>query len=470
MVNKEFIEGLFEKYKSSKEQEVKDLLKILEEKNEEEKVEKVITSFSSKIDLAEQLILSQDPNKQIDPIMPLYYDESGLWWKWHGGHKKWKIIDEIDLMNHITWSSPANTIISKERVEIIQALKQVARANRPEIAKKSIIQFGDEVIDIETGERGKASHQLFLTNPIPYKLGKCADTPTIDKIFAEWVGEDKVMLLKEIIAYSLIPDYPIHRIFCFIGSGMNGKSCFLNLLRKFIGSDNCCSTELDTLIASRFEVTRLHKKLVCQMGETNFSEIQKTSKLKSLSGGDLIGFEYKNKTPFEDKNYAKIIIATNNLPATTDKTIGFYRRWLIVDFPHQFSEKKNILSEIPEEEYNNLAYACIGILIELLKKREFTNEGTIEEKKEAYESRSNFLEKFIKEFVKYDINGYITKADFSKKFNSWCKENRHREMAEASIGKAMKKLDIETDRKFFDWLYDGKGGQLRCWMGINWKN
>jgi len=37
------------------------------------------------------------------------------------------------------------------------------------------------------------------------------------------------------------------------------KSKFLELLRKFIGEPNICSTELDTLLTSRFEVTRLHK-------------------------------------------------------------------------------------------------------------------------------------------------------------------------------------------------------------------
>ena len=34
------------------------------------------------------------------------------------------------------------------------------------------------------------------------------------------------------------------------------------------------------------------------MGETNFSEMNKTSILKKISGNDLIGFEYKNKKTF----------------------------------------------------------------------------------------------------------------------------------------------------------------------------
>src|SRR5690606_6339217 len=163
------------------------------------------------------------------------------------------------------------------------------------------------------------------------------------------------------------------------------------MLIKFICNENYYCTKFDNIIETKFEVTRLHKNIVYKMGETNFREISKTSILKKLSGGDLIGFEYKNKDPFEEKNYAKIIISTNNLPATTDKTIGFYRRWMIIDFPNQFSESKDILSEIPEEEYESLATKCFFILTDLLNDRKFTNEGSIEDRIEKYESKSNFL-------------------------------------------------------------------------------
>lgn len=206
------------------------------------------------------------------------------------------------------------------------------------------------------------------------------------------------------------------------------------------------------------------------MGETNFNEMNKTSMLKKLSGGDLIGFEYKGKTPFEDINYGKIIIATNNLPSTTDKTIGFYRRWLIIDFPNQFSEQKDILLDIPEEEYNALARKIVFILKDLLVEREFTNEGSIEDRMEKYESRSNFIEKFLETFTtSEDPNGYITSNDFYKKFIDWCKDNRFREVSEQLVGRTIKKLGIEQIRKYFDWMFDGKGGYARTWQGIKWK-
>ena len=204
------------------------------------------------------------------------------------------------------------------------------------------------------------------------------------------------------------------------------------------------------------------------MGETNFNEINKTSILKKLSGGDLIGFEYKNKDHFEDKNYAKIIIATNNLPTTTDKTVGFYRRWLIIDFPNQFSEQKNILDDIPDEEYKSLALKSSIILKDLLKKRKFHNEGSIEERMKRYEDHSNPLEKFCKENVVEDYECFIWKWEFEKNLNDWCKANRFREISNVAIGKKMKELHIEQAEKAAGGFNEGK--RWRAWVGIKWKD
>lgn len=421
---------------------------------------------------ASNIFTKEGQAEQFNKIQPLFYDRAGLWWLWNEEIKCWEIVDEIDILNMIREKTGEDTISSKNRNEILESLKQEGRKNIPLTIKPTWIQFRENIFDISTGEKFEATPKYFVTNPIPYKTHKdnYEQTPNLDKIFEEWVGKDYVQTLYEIIAYCLLPDYPIHRLFCFIGAGLNGKSKFLELLRKFIGKNNCCSTELDTLINSRFEITRLHKKLVCQMGETNFNEISKTSIIKKLTGDDLIGFEYKNKNPFEEKNYAKIIIATNNLPTTTDKTIGFYRRWLIIDFPNQFSEKKDILQDIPEEEYESLALKCVGILNDLLKKREFYKEGSVEQRMKRYEAKSDFLQKFLDDFTEQDPNSDITKADFYKKFAEWCRENRYRQMAENNLGKKMKDKEIEAGRRYVDWLFDGKGGQLYVWLGIKWKN
>ncbi len=422
--------------------------------------------------IPEEIFKPQTQVKFYNEEQPMYYDKNSLWWVWSKEEFKWEMSNEVDILNHIEEITGKDIISPNNRTLILNSLKQECRKTRPKDVKLNWIQFKDKIIDIKTGEEFDAAPEWFITNPIPFNLHKekFELTPVMDEIFEEWVGPNYVKTLYQIIAYSILPSYPIHRLFCFIGEGLNGKSKFLELLTKFVGQDNCATTELDTLLNSRFEVTRLHKKLVCMMGETNFNEMSKTSVLKKLTGGDLIGFEYKNKTPFSEKNYAKILISTNNLPTTTDKTIGFYRRWMIIDFPNQFSEEEDVLERIPEEEYESLALKCTGILHDLLKKRRFHKEGSVEDRMDKFEAKSDFLQKFLDDFLIEGINEYISKPEFRKRFLEWCKENRHREMAENTLSKKLKEKGISGGRKYVDWLYDGKGGQINVYLDIKWKN
>jgi P4 family phage/plasmid primase-like protien len=434
---------------------------IKKEERMVDNIKKVIDNWSSKENLAKQLYQEQ----------PYFYDSVRNWWLWNHDERFWLRKDETDILNMVNTVSLADTIKSKERVEILEAMKQEGRKRVPIPVKPTWIQFRDKIVDVDDGSILEASPKYFVTNPIPWSMHEdCEDTPNMDKIFDEWVGKDNVLLLYQILSFALLPDYPINRLFCFIGPGMNGKSKYLELLARFVGKNNITSTELDILLESRFEISRLHKKLVCVMGETNFAEMSKTSMLKKLTGGDLIGFEYKGKDPFDDKNYAKILISTNNLPTTTDKTIGFYRRWLIADFPNQFTEKKDILKDIPDEEYRCLARKSIKILKALLIDRTFHNEGSVEDRMKKFEDKSNPFDKFWKEFIEEDGSKFIWKFDFEKKFNQWCLDNRFRNFSEMSIGMKMKERGIETIRREADWFTDGQKKSLRAWVGITWKD
>ena len=402
---------------------------------------------------------------------PLYYDNAGLWWLWNKKELIWISVDEVDILNGISKGTGQDIITSKSRTEILNSLKQEGRLNKPKPVPPTWVQFKSKIYDVETGNSFDSTPEYFAVNRIPHEINHNLETPIIDKIFKEWVGEKYVQTLYEILAYCLIPDYPIHRLFCFIGSGSNGKSCFLRLIEKFVGTENICATELETLLRSRFEITKLHKKLVCLMGETNFSELSQTSIIKKLTGQDSIGFEYKNKNPFEDKNYAKIIIATNNLPSTNDKTEGFYRRWLIIDFNNKFEETKEILNDIPLEEYQSLASRSVILLNGLLKERKFSNEGSVEERMKRYEEKSNPFEKFWKENIIEDPNEKISLKQFKEKLDDWSKENKFRKMSDSTINQYMKERGIEKYKRTMEWVdvsYNQEKPRYWVWEGIKW--
>lgn len=479
----DFIENLFKKRGEQTPEKIEDAFKLIEEMVEKKEgiqsFGRLIESFTDKLNLADKFW----------DFSPFYYDKAGMWWVWKGSHapsepvgdliisKKadgndfYEMWDDIDILNSITYASSANTINSKEKNEVLQALKQVGRKHTPEEIKKTWIHFTDVVVDIETGDKFGASPDYFFVNPIPHKLGKSENTPKMDKLFEEWVGKEYVKTLYEIIAYCMYKDYPIERIFCLLGGGSNGKSCFLKLLRNFIGDQNIVSTDLDLLIHSRFETSKLRNKMVAMIGETNFEDLNNTSRIKRMtSGKDPIPIEYKNKGGMDYVNYAKLIMATNNLPPTTDKTIGFGRRWCIIDFPNQFRSEKEVLEDIPENEYENLGLKCITLLIELLKKRQFHEEGDIEQRMKNYEEKSNPFDKFWKEDIVDSPESHVWKHEFKDYLNDWLKEHRFRTMSDTTISKEMKKREIDTQRISANFMNDkGQNVRWRAWVGIKFK-
>jgi len=389
---------------------------------------------------ADALKSFEDYNKMAQEFskkQPILYDRNNMFWLWNGF--SWEMCDEIDLFNQLKQYFDKNFAHVSVRSQAINSLKDVGREawdNLKELPK-TWLQFKDKFVDYKTGEEIPVSPEYFAVNPISWNLGDSEETPVLDKLFIDWVGAEHKKKLFQIFAYSLLPDYPIQRSFILNGVGSNGKDTFLNVMRKFIGDKNCTASELDTLLYSR-------KKLVCTIGETNFAALKKTNVLKSLTGRGSFGFEFKNKTPFSALNYAKIIIATNRLPLTFDKSDGFYRRILIIDFPNRFSEKRDVLSEIPDAEFENLALKSIRILRELIAEGGFDDEGSITERMKRYEERSNPIKTFIQEHCEDDESFNMPFSLFYEQLN---KNVKGRALSRKHVSNAIKRLGFETEKK-----------------------
>jgi P4 family phage/plasmid primase-like protien len=380
---------------------------------------------------------------------PFYYDKNKIWWLWDDYKKRWEIVDEVDIMIRFDTFFNRDTEKSEEKSRILESLRKVGRKNKPKEIPNTWLQFKDKIVDIETGSEMEASPEFFVLNPIPWSLGNSEETPIIDKLFYEWVvkedfqDETYVDTLYQTVAFTLLPVYAIHRIICLIGDGCNGKTSFTRMLEKFIGKYNATSSDMKILIESRFETAKLYKKLLCVLGEIDIGILNRTSLLKRLTGDDKIGFEIKRKTPFDDYNYAKIFIATNNLPETIDKTGGFYRRWLIIDFPNVFEEGKDVVDDIPNYEYENLARKCVRILKGLLKKGKFLNEGDVKFRKKKYETRSSSINQFVEEYCVKDGESFIIFSEFYEKYKEFLVSRRLRIATKLELSKVLRDAGYE---------------------------
>ncbi len=370
---------------------------------------------------------------------PFYYDKSKIFWLWNLENKKWERSDEEDYLNSIQEVLGSETIDGKTKSELISGFKQIGRKHKPKNIEKSWIQFKDKIYDVRSGEEFEATPEYFITNPIPFNVGKNERTPTIDRLFIEWVGEKDKQSLYEFIAYCISLDKFMQRIFAYCGGGSNGKGTFIKLVEKFLGEENCVVSDIKSLSENRFETARIYRKLLCVMGEVAYDDLKNTNILKKLGGEDKLSFEFKGKDGFTDDNTATCVCLTNSLPTTPDKSMGFYRKWKIEDFPNQFKEMgKALIEGIPEVEFENLAKKSLRILKELYENPKFHNEGTFEEREVRYEERSNPVMRFVEERCEEIPGRIMILRDFTNLCNEYLKEKHLRILTAKQIGKIMR--------------------------------
>ena len=173
--------------------------------------------------------------------------------------------------------------------------------------------------------------------------------------------------------------------------------------------------------------------------------------------------EIKYKTPFDAINYAKLIIATNTLPPTTDKSYGFYRRWLIIDFPNQFEEGKDPVLGIPEREIPILCGKAVKLIPEMLERGNFTNEGNLEQRKAKYQMKSSSLHEFINEHCDRIVGEYITCRDFIDFYRKFCDANNFVMKSPQTVGKEMAENGFPSKQK------KTEGSNTRIYENLKWK-
>ena len=403
-------------------------------------------------------------------ITPILFDSGRVFWIWSTRRMCYTQIDETDVLNAVKSGTGDRLVFtSKAKSEILETIRLTGREawDRVEPVPESWIQFSDCVYDLKNNEMRDADFKHFFINPIPHKVGKSDECPIIDKLLEEWVGDEYKQFAYEIMAYCMYNGYPIHRVFIFFGGGRNGKGQFQNLIKNLVGRANMTATTLEKLADSRFEAYRLRGKKLALIGETNFNIMEKTSQIKALSGGDEISTEIKGGSHIDFENTAKIVIATNSVPETTDKTRGNFSRWIILNFPNEFDKGVPVIDSIPEEEYENLCKKCLTYLKPLLDKGAFDKEGSVEDRAKKYEETSNPVTKFISEMCVEGWNEKEVAFHFEEEYTKWCEAKRFRVPRKRALRKLLKEhLEFQDDY----WYVDGERKQWQSVLGVRLRN
>ncbi len=253
-----------------------------------------------------------------------------------------------------------------------------------------------------------------------------AITPNTVRIFKEWVGE-KWLLLFEIIGYTLYPKYPFNKAVMLVGSGSNGKSTFLRILKEILGRENITSISLKDITSNRFSASLLFGKLANIHGDLQKYAITDTGTFKLLTGEDYISADRKFRDRIEFQNYAKLIFSANELPEVNDMTEAFWRRWIIIEFHNKFEPIDNFFEDnFDEIELSKIISISLLAFRDVLRRNKFSFEETEADYKETWLRKSDSVYAFLAEkFEQKELfkHGKIEKQKLYTMYQQFCTEN-----------------------------------------------
>ena len=265
--------------------------------------------------------------------------------------------------------------------------------------------------------------------------------PRAYEIFLSWVKapEDneetadlKVGLLLQVIGYTMYPhDYPFHKAVLLVGEGSNGKTTFLGLIEKILGTWNVAHVNLRDLDprVNRFAAADLYGKLANISSEPVRGSFDPTL-FKMITGEDYVRIERKFRDAFDAKLYAKMIFAANTLPEVTEDTKGFWDRWIVILFPNMFPRtmsreefiEKNLVPEIQEIIISSLYAFYVA-----MKTGGFVSAG-LRDPKEEWLRRSNPVYSVLRDMIEdglivLDKSARAAKSDVYQLYVNMCRES-----------------------------------------------
>lgn len=307
----------------------------------------------------------------------------------------------------------------------------------------NIINFKNGLLHIDTMQLSEHSPDVYSTVQLPCNWNPSPPTcPVFDNFLATLSSDnpDMIRLLTEYIGYvvSNVPGYLTKKALFLYGPGNTGKSQYLALLEKLVGSDNYCSITLQAL-EMRFGTAALFGKRIAGAADMGSATIKELEKFKSITGGDIIDIEFKGKDKFNARYNGLFVFCCNELPHFNgDRGDHVYERMILCNCTNVVppEERDRHLLEKLYKEREAIIYKSVMLLKELLDRGgTFTEPQDVVENREAYKTENDTVRQFLVECTdlgKSDPNAPLhlqapltRTSEMYAYYVMWCKDNNN---------------------------------------------
>jgi putative DNA primase/helicase len=227
------------------------------------------------------------------------------------------------------------------------------------------------------------------------------------------------------------------------GHGKNGKSVFCDTVSAMMG-DYATETPAETLMIRRQEssnsndIARLVGARWVSANETEEGHRMAESKVKALTGGDVITARFLHREFFEFKPEFKLWLRTNHKPQIRGTDEGIWRRLRLVQFGVTIPEEERdpklgekLLGELP----GILAWAVQGCLA--WQREGLRAPAEVELATSKYRVTQDIIAGFLVDKVARNRFASTSVKDLYNAYVEWCDESGERPLTKRHFGERM---------------------------------
>lgn len=252
--------------------------------------------------------------------------------------------------------------------------------------------------------------------------------------------------VQEYIGYTLLADARYQRAQFWLGEGANGKGVLANIVQALHG--RIAAMALDQLAG--FHLSVLVGASLVYVDEVPRKPIDE-QRLKSMIAGERIAVDRKYRDPVSIHVRGKWLVLGNHLPAITDHSTGFWRRWDVVPFGVTIParERDPLLAQtiIREELAGVLNWALEGL--RRLQQRggfEVSLPPAMESVLHSVKAETNSVVAWLDDLgIVLQTTCDTPKERVFSSYRRWCSTNAMREVSVAQFWKRLKEQLKELD-------------------------
>lgn len=411
----------------------------------------------------------------------------GRWLVWKDG--RWWAKDEIQgvvrmaknvarlRLKNATNRDETKWALRSEARQRLEAMAELAKSERP-LADSGdgwdsdpwLLGVANGVVDLRTGQLrdGKQSDKITLHSKIAFD--PTAKAPRWERFISEVFDGNTELIeyVQRAVGYSITGDVGEQVIFLAYGSGANGKSTFVEMIRHVLGEHAYnlpfSAFELSGRSSIPNDIAALENRRFATAIETSESSRLNEARIKALTGSDPITARYLFKEFFTFVPMAKFWLVFNHFPKVNDESEGFWRRVQVISFVHQFPKEKRdkkLLQKLKEEADGILNWVIEGA--RKWKEQGLNTPAIVTEMSEQYRQESDVLVEFLEDCCVLDADASTTSGKLWNEYLQWqTRQNDGDGLDRTTFGRKLEARGLKKERV-------GKE-RTRGWRGIRLKS